>query len=165
MKKLFYLLLLSFTTTFSQEFQGKAYYMSKLSVDKSWMDNPRYASRKGYLEDMIKKNTEKNYILEFNSTESFYSEQEKIDVGEGGGFNWMATYMGNNIGKLYKNTQEKVTVNETEMMGKFFLITDPIETKKWKMTGETKKIGQYNCFKATYEKEVQETTFSFGSQN
>ena len=51
------------------------------------------------------------------------------------------------------------------MMGKFFLITDPIETKKWKMTGETKKIGQYNCFKATYEKEVQETTFSFGSQS
>ena len=165
MKKLFYLLLLSFTTTFSQEFQGKAYYMSKLSVDKSWMDNPRFASRKAYLNDMIKKNTEKNYILEFNSTESFYSEQEKIDVGEGGGFNWMATYMGNNIGKLYKNTQEKVTINETEMMGKFFLITDPIETKKWKMTGETKKIGQYNCFKATYEKEVQETTFSFGSQN
>ena len=27
-------------------------------------------------------------------------------------------------------------------MGKFFLITDPIENEKWKMTGETKKIGQ-----------------------
>ena len=28
-----------------------------------------------------------------------------------------------------------------------------------------KKIGQYNCYKATYDKEVQERVFSFGSQN
>ena len=165
MKKLLTLLILISSFSFAQDFQGKAFYMSKLSVDKSWMDNPRFASRKAYLNDMIKKNTEKNYVLAFNSTESFYSEQEKIDVGEGGGYNWMATYMGNNIGKLYKNIQEKVTINETEMMGKFFLITDPIENEKWKMTGETKKIGQYTCYKATYEKEVTERVFSFGSQN
>jgi len=165
MKKLLTLLILISSFSFAQDFQGKAFYMSKLSVDKSWMDNPRFASRKAYLNDMIKKNTEKNYVLAFNSTESFYTEQEKIDVGEGGGYNWMATYMGNNIGKLYKNIQEKVTINETEMMGKFFLITDPIENEKWKMTGETKKIGQYTCYKATYEKEVTERVFSFGSQN
>ena len=165
MKKLLTLLILISSFSFAQDFQGKAFYMSKLSVDKSWMDNPRFASRKAYLNDMIKKNTEKNYVLAFNSTESFYSEQEKIDVGEGGGYNWMATYVGNNIGKLYKNIQEKVTINETEMMGKFFLITDPIENEKWKMTGETKKIGQYTCYKATYEKEVTERVFSFGSQN
>ena len=165
MKKLLTLFILISSFSFAQDFQGKAFYMSKLSVDKSWMDNPRFASRKAYLNDMIKKNTEKNYVLAFNSTESFYSEQEKIDVGEGGGYNWMATYMGNNIGKLYKNIQEKVTINETEMMGKFFLITDPIENEKWKMTGETKKIGQYTCYKATYEKEVTERVFSFGSQN
>ena len=31
------------------------------------------------------------------------------------------------------------------------------------MTGESKKIGQYTCFKATYEKKVKEKVFSFGS--
>ena len=164
MKKFLALIILASSFSFSQDFQGKAYYMSKISVDKSWMDNPRFANRRGYLEDMMKKNTEKNYVLEFNSTESFYSEREKIDVGESGGFNWMAIYVSDNIGKLYKNIQDKVTVNETEMMGKFFLITDPIENPKWKMTGETKQIGQYTCYKATYEKEVQEVVFSFGSQ-
>jgi GLPGLI family protein len=51
------------------------------------------------------------------------------------------------------------------MMGKFFLVTDPIENMSWKMTGESKKIGQYTCYKATYEKEVTERVFSFGSQN
>ena len=136
MKKLFLLLIFISSLSFSQEFQGKAFYMSKINVDKSWMDNPRFASRRGYMEDMLKKNTEKNYVLEFTSTESSYSEKEKIDIGESGGYNWMATYIGDNIGKLYKNVQEKIAVNETEMMGKFFLITDPLETTKWKMTGE-----------------------------
>ena len=165
MKKILLLIILVSFVSFSQDFQGKAFYMSKINVDKSWMDNPRYASRKGYMEEMLKKNTEKNYVLEFTSTESSYSEKEKIDVGESGGYNWMATYIGDNIGKLYKNVQEKIAINETEMMGKFFLVTDPLEASKWKMTGESKKIGQYTCFKATYQKEVQQRVFSFGSQN
>ena len=108
--------------SFAQDFQGKAYYMSKISIDKSFMDNPRFASRRGYMENMIKRNTE-------------------------------------------KDLQDKVSINETEMMGKFFLVTDPIENMSWKMTGESKKIGQYTCYKATYEKEVTERVFSFGSQN
>ena len=49
------------------------------------------------------------------------------------------------------------------MMGKFFLVTEDLENTKWKMTGESKKIGQYTCFKATYEKQVKEKVFSFGS--
>ena len=54
MKKLLTLFILISSFSFAQDFQGKAFYMSKLSVDKSWMDNPRFASRKAYLNDMIK---------------------------------------------------------------------------------------------------------------
>ena len=32
----------------------------------------------------------------------------------------MANYVGENIGKIYKNAQDKISINETEMMGKFF---------------------------------------------
>lgn len=149
---------------FSQDFQGKAYYMSKISVDKSWMDNPRFASRKSYMNDMIKRNTEKDYLLEFNSTESTYKEIEKLET-EGQGFNWMANYVGENIGKIYKNAQDKISINETEMMGKFFLVTEDLENTKWKMSGESKNIGQYTCYKATYTKQVEEKVFTFGSWN
>ena len=138
--------------------------MSKICVDKSWMDNPRYASRKGYMNDMIKRNTEKDYVLEFNSIESTYKEIEKLET-EGQGFNWMANYVGENIGKIYKNAQDKISINETEMMGKFFLVTEDLENTKWKMSGESKKIGQYTCYKATYTKQVEEKVFSFGSWN
>ena len=166
MKYPIYLLLLISCFSFSQQFQGKAYYMSKISVDKSFLDNPRAAQWKGYMEKMLKQNTEKNYILEFNSTESMYKEQEKLEIEEGrGGFNWMAQYVGDNIGKLYKNVSDKVSVNETEFMGRFFLLTDSITDQRWKMTGESKKIGKYTCYKATYEKEVKEKVFSFGSWN
>ena len=164
MKKLFCLFLLFPLLNQSQDFQGKAYYMSKITVDKSWLDNPRFASRKGYMNDMIKRNTEKDYVLEFNSMESTYKQIEKLEV-EGQGYNWMANYLGENIGKIYKNAQDKISINETEMMGKFFLVTENLENAKWKMSGESKKIGQYTCYKATYTKQVEEKVFSFGSWN
>ena len=164
MKKLFCLFLLCPLLNQSQDFQGKAYYMSKISVDKSWLDNPRFASRKGYMNDMIKRNTEKDYVLEFNSMESTYKQIEKLEA-EGQGYNWMANYLGENIGKIYKNAQDKISINETEMMGKFFLVTENLENTKWKMSGESKKIGQYTCYKATYTKQVEEKVFSFGSWN
>ena len=166
MKNILIFLIFFTTYSYTQEFQGKALYMSKIGVDKSFMDNPRYGQYKSYMEKMLKQNTEKDYVLHFNSTESIYREQEKLDIDDGrGGFNWMAQYVGENIGKLYKNTNDKVSINETEFMGRFFLLTDPLVEHKWKMTGESKKIGKYTCYKATYEKEVEESSFSFGSFN
>ena len=166
MKNILILLIFFTTYSYTQEFQGKALYMSKIGVDKSFMDNPRYGQYKSYMEKTLKQNTEKDYVLHFNSTESIYREQEKLDIDDGrGGFNWMAQYVGENIGKLYKNTNDKVSINETEFMGRFFLLTDPLVEHKWKMTGESKKIGKYTCYKATYEKEVEESSFSFGSFN
>jgi len=164
MKHIIYIFLLVTSLSFSQDFQGKAYYMSKISVDKSFLDNPQTAQYKGYMEKMLKRNTEKDYVLEFNSTESIYTEQKKLEIDDGrSGYNWMAQYVGDNIGKLYKNINDKVSINETEFMGRFFLLTDSLSDQKWKMTGDSKKIGKYTCYKASYEKEVEESTFSFGN--
>jgi len=113
---------------------------------------------------MIKRNTEKDYVLEFNSIESTYKEIKKLETEEQG-YNWMANYVGENIGKIYKNAQDKISINETEMMGKFFLVTEDLEKTKWKMSGESKKIGQYTCYKATYIKQEEEKVFSFGNWN
>ena len=70
MKSIFIPLLLVCSLSFSQQFQGKAYYMSKIGVDKSFLDNPRTAQYRGYMEKMLKQNTAKDYVLEFNSIES-----------------------------------------------------------------------------------------------
>ena len=42
--------------------------------------------------------------------------------------------------------------NKTELMGKVFLIKDNLVTYDWKLTGETKNIGNYTCYKAVFEK-------------
>ena len=64
-------------------------------------------------------------------------------------------------GDIYKDIQENMYINKRELFGKIFLITDSISPTKWVMTGETKKIGIYNAYKATYTKEVEEDVFSF----
>ncbi|WP_294825224.1 GLPGLI family protein, partial [uncultured Flavobacterium sp.] len=55
----------------------------------------------------------------------------------------------NGGGTLYKNLKDQVSLTETEMFGKEFLITEMLDKLDWKLTGETKKIGIYNCYKAT----------------
>ena len=62
---------------------------------------------------------------------------------------------GNDI--VYKNTKENRFANKTEIMGKLFLIKDKLPKYDWKLTDETKNIGVYTCYKATYTRQVEKT--------
>ncbi|MGB0395190.1 MAG: GLPGLI family protein, partial [Flavobacteriaceae bacterium] len=84
------LLILSLTTTFAQEFQGKAYYISKTKMDPNFGKNIP-PERKQRIMERIKSNLEKNYELDFNSTASLFYEEERLDVSGGNGrFNFMS---------------------------------------------------------------------------
>jgi GLPGLI family protein len=163
MKKILLLILIFSFNGFSQDFQGKAYYMSKSNVNTDFTKNmpPERANR---IKGMMKKALEKNYTLEFNSNASFFEEEEVLEAGQGGGggFNWMHT--GPDGGSLHKDLQSKIYTNKKELFGKVFLVKDSITPIKWVMTGETKKIGIYNAYKATMTKEVEEQAFNFGSR-
>ena len=162
MKKLIILILFLSFEGYSQEFLGKAYYMSKSTVNMDWMNNMS-PERAKYIKSRMKTALEKNYILDFDSKSSYFKEEVTLDAGGsgGGGFNWMQFVVGPDQGDIYKDVQEKMYINKRELFGKVFLIKDNIEPTKWVMTGESKKIGQYNAFKATYTKEVEEQVFSF----
>lgn len=162
MKKLIILILFLSFEGYSQEFLGKAYYMSKSTVNMDWMNNMS-PERAKYIKARMKTALEKNYILDFDSKSSYFKEEVTLDAGGsgGGGFNWMQFVVGPDQGDIYKDVQEKMYINKRELFGKVFLIKDNIEPTKWVMTGESKKIGQYNAFKATYTKEVEEQVFSF----
>lgn len=162
MKKLIILILFLSFEGYSQEFLGKAYYMSKSTVNMDWMNNMS-PERAKYIKARMKTALEKNYILDFDSKSSYFKEEVTLDAGGsgGGGFNWMQFVVGPDQGDIYKDVQEKMYINKRELFGKVFLVKDNIEPTKWVMTGESKKIGQYNAFKATYTKEVEEQVFSF----
>ena len=57
-------------------------------------------------------------------------------------------------GTKYKNVKEGKLLEATESFGKKFLITEDAAKPKWILGSETKKIGNYTCFKATLIKET-----------
>lgn len=51
-------------------------------------------------------------------------------------------------------------VNQNEFHGKVFLIRDELEKPEWTLINETKSIGEYVCFKATYDRTVKKTVIN-----
>jgi GLPGLI family protein len=151
--------LMSFNGIAQKEFTGKATYMSKTTVDlDKWGGNEMSPERKKMIMDRMKSFLEKTYVLTFNKTESIFKEEEQLGAPGAGGFGGM---MGSfSIGTQYKNIKENLILQEQDFFGKQFLISDSIPQLKWEMTGETKQIGQYLCFKATAMKPVDEFDFS-----
>ena len=166
MKNYILLLLLSLITvnSFAQEFQGKAYYMSKTKMDPNFGKNMP-PERKQRMMERLKSNLEKNYELDFNSTSSLFYEEERLGVSWGDGrFNFMS-FMSPFQGILHKEFGTKTFTNRLEFFGKFFLIKDSLPNSKWTLSGESKQIGSYMAYKASTSREVPQQVFQFGRQS
>jgi len=139
----------------AQEFHGKAEYFSKriikekVEVNKAAGENDISPEMEKAFQEAMKKASEKQYLLSFNKSECLYEEQEKLEKPEAsanGGFSVSVSFSGE--GKKYLNLKDKKSIAEDEIFGKEFLIVEPLEKPDWKLLNETKKIGEYNCFKA-----------------
>jgi GLPGLI family protein len=150
----------------AQEFQGKAEYFSKriqkMQVNKAPEEKGMSPEMEKAFQEAMKSATEKQYILLFTKAECLYEEQEKLEKPEAsanGGFSVSVSFPGE--GKKYINLKDKKSIAEDEIFGKEFLIVEPLEKPDWKLLNETKKIGDYNCFKAELliqvtEKQIEE---------
>lgn len=153
------ILCLVFTTaSFSyaqQDFQGKAYYQTKTTMDlDNWGGRQMSEQQKKQIMERMKSMLEKTYVLTFSQTESTYKEEEKLEApGSGRRFGMMGSFTG---GAQYKNIKDKQMLQEQEFFGKQFLIVDALKDLDWELSGETRQIGQYMCFKATAVKTVDE---------
>ncbi|PQV48352.1 GLPGLI family protein [Jejuia pallidilutea] len=141
-------------STKAQDFQGKAYYMSKTSVDMSNFGRPDMSEdQKKRMQERLKSMFEKTFVLTFNRTESLYKQDEKLEAPtQGGGGRFSVIMSGAVDGVTYKNIKSNQLLKEHELFGKLFLVKEDLPELEWKMTGETKKIGGYDCFKATATK-------------
>jgi len=161
MKKI--LTLIALVSTFAasaQQFQGVATYESKTGVpDLPRGDRNITPEMEKQFKERMKKALEKTYVLVFNRSESTYKEEEKLDApGDNGGMRMMASFMGGG-GIHYKDVKEKRFLFEKEVFGKEFLIEDTLPKIKWKMEAETKKVGDYTCYKATAVVPVDKSDF------
>ena len=144
-----------------------AVYQSKTSITdfKSRIDGNKELTTeiKKRIEERMKSMSEKTFILNFDKSASTYKEEEKLEApsqGQGGGgrSRMMATMMPSS-GTYYKNVKEKSYSVDREFMGKEFLVKDSLSNLKWKLEGETRIVGGYNCFKATIVRPVSKTDF------
>ncbi|MCF8323260.1 MAG: GLPGLI family protein [Flavobacterium sp.] len=145
----------------AQEFQGKAEYFSKriqkMQVNKAPEEQGMSPEMEKAFQEAMKSATEKQYTLSFNKSECLYEEQEKLEKPEAsanGGFSISVSFSGE--GKKYLNLKDKICIEEADIFGKEFLIVEPLEKPDWKLLNETKKIGDYNCFKAELIVQVTE---------
>jgi len=128
----------------AQDFQGVAVYESKSSAKITVSGNTPQDKE---MEAMLQKLTQKTYVLAFNKAESLYEEQEQLERPGASLETEINAGMGD---KVYKNLKDKTYVRQMDMMGKEFLIQDSLHKQDWVLVNETKKIGDYTCYKATY---------------
>ena len=116
----------------AQDFQGKAYYQSKTTMDMDNLGgNQMSDQQKKMMAERMKNMLEKIYILSFNRTESIYKEEEKLATPGAGGGGW--AMMGSfTAGAQYKNVKEQQLIQDQEFFGKQFLIKDSIPQLEWK---------------------------------
>lgn len=156
------ILLSGYNLNAQKDFQGKAYYQSKTTMEMDFGGRQISEEQKKRFADRMKSMLEKTYILSFNKSESMYKEDEKLEApGQGGGRGGRFTaIMGGANGPQYKNIKDSLFLQENELLGKKFLVNDKLKALDWKMSGETKQIGQYTAFKATASKEASAINFS-----
>ena len=157
-------LLVSGFSMFAQEFQGMAVYESKTStsdIEKSLSGNKEITpDMQKMIQDRMKAMFEKTFVLNFDKSASVYKEEEKLDAPgtSGVGMKMMSSMMGGG-GTHYKNVKSKMFTVDKEFMGKEFLVKDSLPKLDWKLESETRKIGEYTCYKATAVKPVSKSDF------
>lgn len=171
MKKIIFLLCLFVMSSslYSQSIRGKAIYKTSsvmnisfgppTSTDSTKTNKVTTVSvvQQDDINKQIRKSMQKEYELLFDKSASLYKEILKLkDLSQEGGVEVVG--LGNGTeGKIYKNTQEQLYLENRDVFGKLFLIKDTLHHYDWKITKETKKIGAYTCYKAIAYEVVERT--------
>ncbi len=152
----------------AQDFQGVATYKTQRKVDIKLDSTSMNSEMHERMMEMMKKQFQKTFLLTFNKEASLYKQEEELDkpnVGMGDGIQIVSIGGGGGSDVLYKNTKEQRYTDQVDTYGKIFLVKDDIEKIDWKLESDTKYIGEYQCFKATYTKMVEKPRVSFGSDD
>lgn len=155
-KRIIILSLITFTlTTFSQTY--KATYKIKynnfnrsIKLDTlSEIKKRVYAKMQGEKNEAIGLAEKTELILNFNSKSSFFFTLKSLEVKKG----TMSTFkrMFGLRGTYYTNSLK--TIEQKNSYGEDFLVSIP--KFKWDITNESKKIGNYICYKAITEREIK----------
>ena len=135
-----------------QSFEGIAHFKSSMNIEainavgQDMSPEMQEAVRKQLAQQM-----QRDYILTFTVEEATWKEKQALDpVSNPASHGGMQVRISTGNSKSYINPSKNQFLEETEIFGKKFLIKDELESFKWKISNEEKKIGDYTVVKATY---------------
>ena len=144
------LIFLFFTLySFSQKNTTCIYKVKKnetLKNDKDKSANSVYINK--LLNDALNKMNELEYKLIYNNKESVFKLIPKITNGPEKEHNFvkLAEAIAGS-GVYYQNLSENISIHQHNVYGEDFLVNDSLD-QGWVLTNESKKIGQFTCYKA-----------------
>jgi GLPGLI family protein len=151
--------LLVVTRVNAQEFKGMAIYKSHRKVDLKMDEDDKNAEMKKQIQEQLRKQFQLEYTLTFDKYQSLYKKNEKL-AAPAPASNGIQITVSSGSDLLYKNIKDKRFANQTEIYGKQFLIKDSLKTIDWQLVNETKNIGTYTCFKATFSETYETETIT-----
>ncbi len=155
-----FILVFAFAKAHSQNIQGVATYQTQRHVDikmdsTSGMNDEMQKS----IQEQLRKQFQKEYTLSFNDAAAIWKEEATLDKPQAPPSSGISIVISGNSDILYQNIKDQTYTQQSDLMGKQFLVEDKLEKPEWKLEKETKNIGQYTCFKATLTEEVEERSF------
>lgn len=99
---------------------------------------------------MRKSLSNKVYIMHFDKNESVFKKEEKLEkpISSGG---MTIKVMGNDDRVLYKNLSKHIYISKKNSFDKLYRVTDSLPDYHWKITKNSKPIGQYIAIEAKGE--------------
>ena len=142
------ILILSSSLTYAQ--QIKATYAMKVTRNMDFSGNPNMP--KQVIERIKKRLSEPViYDLFFDQNQSIYKQQQKLDAPQSSGRGGMSMrFGGGSQNIMHTNLATRKQINQQDLFGKMFLVNKNVKMPEWTFTGESKQIGQYMAYEATY---------------
>lgn len=141
--------------TQKQELNSTALYTASLYEELG-----NKSENKASINDLnaVLRNSTVNFKLVFNKDESYYFVQDKLT--ETKDFRQeMAKILFGSTSSSYVERSKNELFHRIEAYGEFFII--PIKDWQWNLEKESKKIGQYVCYKATTNYKVRNSKGEF----
>ena len=146
----------------AQNISGKIEYTKGIvSLEENDPNNSKSSYTYQRLKELESGFSELTYVLEFNNNEALFYHEEIISFDEGP---WLRLVLsvGKGKGVYYSNISTGTKTHQLEAFGgSQFLITSNVSDIKWKLHNETKKIGDYVCYKASTTYVVKNNTGTF----
>lgn len=145
----------------------KATYSLKVSMDLDFGANPNMPKE---VAERIKKRLSEpqTFFLYFDKNQSIYKKEEKLDAPQQGNRGMRMMRFGTGGDEItHTNLASRKQISQQELFGKLFLVDKSPKIPEWNVTGETKQIGRYTAYEATYthKQKPSQIRMSFGRRN